>query len=318
MRIGICRALHAFYHFALWKTFFNELGIEVVTTTSTTKKIIEEGLKVAPAELCLPVKTFLGHLVSLKKRVDTLLIPRLVCRKIANDLYFGCPKALALPDLARAVFPDLPGVIELVIDERVTWEKTAFVCLAQSLGMKKQKAIRAYKMAKAAALNADNLTKQLGSPLHMFETQHAEPISQEVHRLKIGLIGHPYLLFDGYLNYGIFKFIESCSVAPVFFSPDEEQIIQGTFDKTFPNWYYELRLIISTRYLFQDEKIGGLVLFSNFACGTGSVVNEIIRKEVLAKKNIPILTLLIDEHTGETGLKTRLESFIDLIKVKGL
>lgn len=317
MRIGICRALHAFYHFALWKTFFNELGIEVVTTISTTKKIIEEGLKVAPAELCLPVKVFLGHVVSLKEKVDALLIPRLVCRKIAHDFYFGCPKALALPDLTRAVFPDLLRVIELVIDERISSEKAAFVNLAQSLGMKKPKAIKAYRLAKAAALDADNLTKRLGSPLHMFEHQQAEPVSPEAHRLKIGLIGHPYLLFDGYLNCGIFKLIESCGVAPVFFSPDEQQITQGTFEKTLINWYYELKLIIGARHLIQDEKISGLVLFSNFACGTGSVVNEIVRKQVFAKKNIPLLTLLIDEHTGETGLKTRLESFIDLIKVKG-
>ena len=34
-------------------------------------------------------------------------------------------------------------------------------------------------------------------------------------------------------------------------------------------------------------------------------------------KNIPILNLLIDEATSETGLITRLESFIDIINFKG-
>lgn len=317
MQIGLCRALHTFHHFALWNSFLKELGFEVVLTPGTTFQMVEEGLKVAPSELCLPVKVFLGHITILQQKVDVILIPRLVCRKIGNDFYFGCPKALALPDLTRAIFPNLNEIVELIIDDRIFSETAALVHLARKLKVKKEEALAAYQVAKRTARAADELTRQLATPIHMFNQRSNQPFSRENHLgLKIGLIGHPYLLFDEYLNGGIFKFIKSCGAEPVVLFPEENQIIQNALTKNTPNWYYELELITSARQLVQDKTISGLILFCNFACGTGSVVNELIRREVASGRNIPILTLLIDEHTGETGLKTRLEAFVDLLKVR--
>lgn len=317
MRIGLCRALHTFHHFALWNSFLKELGFEVVLTPGTTFQMVEEGLKVAPSELCLPVKVFLGHITILQQKVDAILIPRLVGRKIGNDFYFGCPKALALPDLTRTIFPNLNEIVELIIDDRMFSETAALVHLARKLKVKKEEALAAYQVAKRTARAADDLTRQLATPIHMFNQRSNQPFSRENRLgLKIGLIGHPYLLFDEYLNGGIFKFIKSCGAEPVVLFPEENQIIQNALTKNTPNWYYELELITSARQLVQDKTISGLILFSNFACGTGSVVNELIRREVASGRNIPILTLLIDEHTGETGLKTRLEAFVDLLKVR--
>lgn len=280
--------------------------------------MVEEGLKVAPSELCLPVKVFLGHITILQQKVDAMLIPRLVCRKIGNDFYFGCPKALALPDLTRAVFPNLNEIIiELVIDDRIFSETTALVHFARKLKVKKEDALAAYQVAKRAARAANELTRQIATPMHMFTQRSNKLFLKHNHfEIKIGLIGHPYLLFDEYLNGGIFKFINSCGAEPVVLFPEEKQIIQNALTKNTPNWYYELELITSARQLIQDKTISGLILFSNFACGTASVVNELIRREVASRRNIPILTLLIDEHTSETGLKTRLEAFVDLLKVR--
>jgi predicted nucleotide-binding protein (sugar kinase/HSP70/actin superfamily) len=33
-------------------------------------------------------------------------------------------------------------------------------------------------------------------------------------------------------------------------------------------------------------------------------------------KGVPIVTLVIDEHSGETGLRTRLESFVDILRMR--
>ncbi len=317
MQIGICRALHTFHHFALWKTFLNELGFETILTPNTTPEIVEAGLKIGPAELCLPVKVFLGHLLMLQEKADVIFIPRLVCRKVAGDFYFGCPKALALPDLIKALFPSSTEIVELIIDERISSEKMAFINVARRLGRKKEDALKAYQMAQAAARTADELTRRLQTPIHMFDKLRADRYLNIPSGFKIGVIGHPYLLFDDCLNGQIFEFLVSCGTKPEVFFPTEEQIMQSALTKTVPNWYYELELITGARQLIQDESIKGLLLYSNFACGTGSVVNEFIRREANRKRKIPILTILIDEHTSETGLKTRLEAFIDLLKVKG-
>lgn len=44
-----------------------------------------------------------------------------------------------------------------------------------------------------------------------------------------------------------------------------------------------------------------------------SLVNELCLRKI---KDIPMLNIVIDEHQGEAGLQTRIESFIDVIKAK--
>ena len=38
--------------------------------------------------------------------------------------------------------------------------------------------------------------------------------------------------------------------------------------------------------------------------------------EVQKKYGIPIMTLIVDEMTGEEGYKTRLEAFVDMIEMR--
>ena len=42
-----------------------------------------------------------------------------------------------------------------------------------------------------------------------------------------------------------------------------------------------------------------------------SLVNELILRKIT---DIPMINILIDEQTSSTGLETRLESFVDIIK----
>jgi predicted nucleotide-binding protein (sugar kinase/HSP70/actin superfamily) len=42
-------------------------------------------------------------------------------------------------------------------------------------------------------------------------------------------------------------------------------------------------------------------------------VTELCQRKI---KDIPIMTLVLDELQGEAGMKTRLESFVDIIKMK--
>jgi predicted nucleotide-binding protein (sugar kinase/HSP70/actin superfamily) len=61
-----------------------------------------------------------------------------------------------------------------------------------------------------------------------------------------------------------------------------------------------------------NYKINGVVEVSSFACGCDAVLKEFVEKE-FKKAKIPFLYLLIDEHTGEAGLQTRLEAFMDTL-----
>jgi len=56
---------------------------------------------------------------------------------------------------------------------------------------------------------------------------------------------------------------------------------------------------------------GAIQLFP-FTC-MPEIVAESILPDVTASYGIPVLTLIMDEHTGEAGMLTRLEAFVDLL-----
>jgi predicted nucleotide-binding protein (sugar kinase/HSP70/actin superfamily) len=58
------------------------------------------------------------------------------------------------------------------------------------------------------------------------------------------------------------------------------------------------------------ETCAGVVQISSFNCGCDSITMEIYRN-LLRDKGIPYLTLVLDEHTSQTGIDTRLEAFVD-------
>lgn len=59
--------------------------------------------------------------------------------------------------------------------------------------------------------------------------------------------------------------------------------------------------------------IAGIVHVLPLSC-MPEVVAQGILPQVSADKDIPILSLVVDEHAGETGFQTRLEAFVDLLQ----
>lgn len=339
-RIGICRALHAYHHYAFWQAFFSGLGWEVVLSAPTSRRMIEQGVRLSPSELCLPVKAFLGHVAELKDNVDALFLPRIVCTKVAGDWFFGCPKAIALPDLTRAVFESLPLVVEPVLDGQIRTDEKSF--RAAVSGIDRKADVRsAYRSASAAARAATQRTRDEGSPLHMFsergpraedrragdrhEKREARserivtrrPSSVSRHSVvKIGVVGHPYLLFDSGLSLDVLDEVKEAGGRPVVVFPTEADVASESRQQDALNWYYELELLAAARRLLEIEKVDGLLLVASFACGTGAVTNELIQRAAVHRHGVPTILLLLDEHTGEAGLVTRIESFVDLLRLR--
>ncbi|MFW6381705.1 MAG: CoA protein activase, partial [Bacillota bacterium] len=59
----------------------------------------------------------------------------------------------------------------------------------------------------------------------------------------------------------------------------------------------------------------GVIQLAPFTC-MPEIVAETILPEVSRQQGIPVLSLVFDEHTGDAGLITRLEAFVDLLKRK--
>ena len=113
IKIGIPRGLHYYQYYPMWKTFFEELGAEVVVSPPTTHSMLASGSSRVVADTCLPVKVFLGHVLSLVDECHYVFIPaiRSVKRKIYN-----CSKFLGLPDMTKAVIPESPPILDIDID----------------------------------------------------------------------------------------------------------------------------------------------------------------------------------------------------------
>lgn len=90
LRIGIPSALFYYVYYPIWKTYFEELGLQVVTSGKTTRQLLDNGVREALADACVPVKVYFGHAMALIDRVDYLFIPRIVClnKKLSTALNF--------------------------------------------------------------------------------------------------------------------------------------------------------------------------------------------------------------------------------------
>lgn len=136
-------------YYALWRTFFQELGMEVAVSAPTDRDILDRGAALAIDEACLSLKIYLGHVAALVGKCDYILVPR-----VSN---FGrqrsmCTRFESTPDLVRGVFRDSgQEFLSYEVDgEQKKTEEDAFLGLGKRLGCPPKAVRRAYKQAKKA------------------------------------------------------------------------------------------------------------------------------------------------------------------------
>jgi predicted nucleotide-binding protein (sugar kinase/HSP70/actin superfamily) len=115
IKLGIPSALMYYTYHPFWMVFFDEIGVQTVTSGRTTKSILDKGVSEALADACVPIKLFFGHVMELRDKVDYLFIPRIVCLD-SKTVY--CPKFLGLPDMIRHSVDDIPPIVDVRIDTR--------------------------------------------------------------------------------------------------------------------------------------------------------------------------------------------------------
>ncbi|RPH82451.1 MAG: hypothetical protein EHM75_13170, partial [Desulfobacteraceae bacterium] len=125
--------------------FWENLGFPVLVSPVTTPEMVEAGQGLTRSDLCLPIKTYLGHVLWLREKADALFLPRLV--SIEAGAYL-CPKILGLNDVIRNVIPDLPPIVGPMVNykgpRRVTLE-ASFLSLAADLGLPVRRTKEAYR-----------------------------------------------------------------------------------------------------------------------------------------------------------------------------
>ena len=305
--IGIPRALAYYYYHTIWTVFFSELNCRVMLSGTTDRSVIQSGAALIPDEACLPLKCYAGHVMQLYEQlthgVDCIFVPRLVCPQIKPAVKLYCPKFIGLPDMIRAILPDA-AILDLTIDVRLRSQKKSFLDCADRLDRGRKNAQHAYRTAENA-IRSCTCRDPMPQPM---------PCSDD---LRIALLGHRYLLEDAYLCFNIKERLRKagCHVVehtppPVWYRGHRDNEVHPT------SWLLEDEILDAACRYLHDDTVDGIVYLLSFGCGAGSITSEIIEYELRQGSPVPILRIIIDEHTGEAGFQTRLESFVDMIRIK--
>ncbi len=322
MKIGIPRALLFYHYYPLWRAFFTELGVEVVVSPETNKRILDAGLVYALGEACLPVKLFFGHVLELCGKVDFLFIPRLI--SVESKEYI-CPKFMGLPDMVKARLSDLPVIIDTPLDvnERrgVDWPR-----FFENVGSIFTHDRRLIKRAYQSAMNAyENYRRLLHEGLLPPEAVDAGEGMREVAAassfvvagaLRIGLLGHPYNLYDSYINMDLIGKLRRMGASVITADSIPDEVVDRQAKKLPKRLFWTLgkRMIGAALTYFENERLDGVIYLTSFGCGPESLIGELVERWSKRFPHLRFMMLTIDEHTGEAGMVTRLEAFIEMIK----
>jgi predicted nucleotide-binding protein (sugar kinase/HSP70/actin superfamily) len=319
MRIGIPRGLLYYQYFPMWKTFFEALGTEVVVSPQTTQEMLAQGCSRAVGDICLPVKVFCGHALSLADKCDYLFVPSI---HSPRGGVYNCPKFIGLPDIVRATIPECPPILDPDIDANEGRE--ALYEIAYKLGSmftqerkeiesalnKALEANRAYR----AHMERDRLTPvqsiEAMFPEYQVETKGNDAASV----ITVAVIGHRYLLYDEHVSHRLVQRLTKLGVKIVYAEMVREERLRASMlelvDK--PYWGYEEEIIgAGAHYILSDAD--GIISVAAFGCGPDSVMLELVQRAA-RRLNKPFLKLTLDEHTAEGGLVTRLEAFVDMVR----
>lgn len=62
--------------------------------------------------------------------------------------------------------------------------------------------------------------------------------------------------------------------------------------------------------------VDGIIHVTAFACGPDSLVDRMVEIEARRRRKMPYLSIAVDEHTGEAGVRTRIEAFLDMLRYR--
>jgi len=320
--VGLPRALLFYELYPFWKALFEGLGLKVAVSGPTSRDVIEAGIREAADEACLPVKAFYGHVMALRGKVDAVFLPRLVSLKEGT---YTCPKLLGLPDMIRHNVGRLPRAIVADVDETQPGKGllAVGVSLARRLGRAPARA-RAAAAAALAALGTFRARLWSGRPFEeaagwsVRDASNLGPdgVARAADRVRVGLVGHAYNLFDQGVNLGLPRKLAALGCYLVTSETLSEGQVKAE-SSALPKeifWSSGRRVLAAATRFRREREVDGIIHIVSFGCGPDSMIGEIAERETRRTSDLPYMLLTLDEHTAEAGLGTRLEAFVDMLE----
>ncbi|MFA6422197.1 MAG: acyl-CoA dehydratase activase-related protein [Candidatus Buchananbacteria bacterium] len=318
MKIGIPQAGIYYEYYPFWKKFFEGLGFEIVLSPKTDKSISELGLKTANSESCLPIKIFYGHINCLRRHgINTFLLPHMdmvrnIYEKIGPKSYF-CPYFVAMADVMKAEYPEIEVINPKMIFDGNIINSDSWIELALKYGKNKEEAQNIFNEAlKEHLAFLQKMQSEKLMPIEIFENVKINSNNSE----KIAIIGHSYIVYDHYSNIDLIDRVISKGYSvwtKEMMTDDEREIAVESVDWQCHNhWVMTNEERMAILKASRDDSIKGIIYVIPFNCGPDFLMEYYSLKD--ARKSKPITSISIDESSGEAGLATRIEAFIDVLK----
>lgn len=322
MRVGIPRALAFYRHYPFWRAFLEGCGCEVLASPPTDLGIMRAGTEACVDDICVAVKALFGHAAWLaEEEVDAVLIPRMVSVEKKPYDTFTCPKLIAAPDMIRHGLPRTPEILEFVVDtKRRPWwwgclslgrRLGASPCRIWSAWRRGLEEQGRYEELLRTGMMPDDALRRLG------DGGSEPPAYLSRGRVTVGLVAHHYLLGDPLVNNRIVRWLHAAGARVVGSSRFSWGEIEEEAGGLPPlSWSYEKELLGAVSRFMRGGEVDGVVYMTSFGCGPDSMVMEMVRREMRPRWKLPLLEIVLDEHSAEAGIRTRAEAFVDSLPAR--
>ncbi len=288
---------------ALWArdigVFLGSCGVDFRFGPPSDQAILNRGIPRSCEEFCFPLKLFCGHVLALaESRENRVLIP-VITGNARKDSFLCHPQQRAR---------DIAVNLELIEPERVvspafTYDDSlrllpeGFISLGAELGVP-----------------APTIELALGSR-ELLRTSARPPSAGARGKEKTGsrapriaVIGTPPVLKDALLGGKIRGMLDGLDARSVV--PDVAGFSLGDYPKDFRHFTFDAMTRALADAAFRDPSIDGVIFLQAFLCGPCCNTPSDLRKEARTK---PFLPLVLDQEQSSTGLRTRIEAFLDIV-----
>lgn len=296
IKVGLPRGIFYYYYGDLLKKFFSYLDIEFIISPKSTKDLYEIGNNIANDEMCSALKLYFGHVNYLIDKVDYIIVPRIDNYGLSNQT---CTNFLALYDITNNLFDT--KILNFNIDyNNSETESKGMLKIGRELGLSDKDIKNAYIKTKKY--------------LKMLEK---ERINNNYHsllskKLKILLVGHPYVIYDNLLGNNIITFLKNADIEIIYSDRFNKNLSNKKALELSTTSYFKYSKEIIGSIKLSENYIDGIIFISSFPCGIDSIANEIVFRKI----DIPHINIIIDDVNSTTGIETRLESFLDILERK--
>lgn len=206
--------------------------------------------------------------------------------------------------------------------EKLTHQVRAYETVRGSATTARSKAITMLRQAK----NTRDLPRLVEEIKALFQQVPVDPQRQPV---VIGLVGEIYVMLEPFANRHLERLLGEMGVL-VRRSAFLSDWLRGQFFNLLRFDVQKKARLLAGPYLphfvgghglesvadsvnYANNRVDGIIHVAPFTCMPEIVAQSILPK-VSADLDLPIMTLVVDEHSAEAGIITRLEAFTDMVR----